>query len=190
MRDLGDALLEALTPIAVAIGEFAQWYVSHVKPEPRTGIKGQIQDEYEDRLWWRVNLAKWRLKKKLGIRSPSLMFVARDPSTDERQPWEEPYTRRERLSITIALKKHDFYSWRTAKIWQSIARRLPQSLVYFATIHLWSKVTANTNEENPTAITFDEGLRRFGDPVSGFKDQRLSTCPHGEPWNDCPDCRH
>ncbi|MED1906132.1 MazG-like family protein [Cytobacillus firmus] len=50
----------------------------------------------------------------------------------------------------------------------------------------------NLNIEECIAAAFDEIKDRKGKMVNGVyvKESDLNSCPHGDEWEDCPDCRH
>lgn len=49
-----------------------------------------------------------------------------------------------------------------------------------------------TSIEECAGIAYDEIKDRKGKMVDGVfvKEADLNTCPHGDHWDDCPDCRH
>lgn len=77
-----------------------------------------------------------------------------------RAPWTEPLTIRERLTVWSLLKRDRFRYWRRMGCWQAIARRLPRTLVYAATLRAVATATQQ-RDCGPDDVTFNQIVDPF-----------------------------
>lgn len=75
----------------------------------------------------------------------------------KREPWTEPYTRRERLNIRYDLKRYDVRRFFEAGLWQRLAWMLPRKLALWAFI----RVCGNVSDLPPDQITYPVAYDRW-----------------------------
>ncbi len=63
----------------------------------------------------------------------------------------------ERLRVRYDLFRISFWDWRRHRVWESIARRLPDRLTYFVFIRAWA--LGMPGDKGPNETTFIEVAR-------------------------------
>jgi hypothetical protein len=79
-----------------------------------------------------------------------------------REPWTDPLTIRERMAVKRSLFSYDVRRFFRDGIWQWMAHKLPERVIYFAMMRGYAAVWSHVGTITPDLIDFDMAMKYWG----------------------------